>query len=144
MKVSCEIIKDLLPLYHDGACSKESCALVEAHLRDCQSCKEELGNYQAIFDCSASNLKDAKPIQAIASTWKKDKKVAFAKGTLMMCGLACLACIIAYNAIGTTVLEDGTLVEPFGFIPLFFLFALVGLVSGITLAVLKMAQRRKR
>lgn len=40
--VDCGIIRDLLPLYEDGAASEESQALVRAHLKDCPECREEL------------------------------------------------------------------------------------------------------
>lgn len=40
--VSCEVIRDLLPLYEDGAVSEESEELVRAHLKDCPACREEL------------------------------------------------------------------------------------------------------
>lgn len=42
MKLSCEIIKDMLPLYCDSICSEETKAAVEEHLTDCTSCSEEL------------------------------------------------------------------------------------------------------
>lgn len=42
MKISCEIIKDLLPLYLDGVCSNDSKVMVEEHLAECDSCKAEL------------------------------------------------------------------------------------------------------
>ena len=42
MKLSCEIIKDLLPLYCDSICSEETKAAVEEHLTDCVPCSEEL------------------------------------------------------------------------------------------------------
>lgn len=42
MKLSCELIKDLLPLYCDGICSGETKAAVEEHLTECGSCSEEL------------------------------------------------------------------------------------------------------
>ena len=35
----CEVIRDLLPLYQDGACSEESRGLVEAHLKECEDCR---------------------------------------------------------------------------------------------------------
>jgi predicted anti-sigma-YlaC factor YlaD len=41
MKVSCEIIKDLLPLYHDGVCSDDSRVMIDKHLLDCDNCKAE-------------------------------------------------------------------------------------------------------
>ena len=39
MKLSCNVIQDLLPLYHDGVCSDESRVLVEEHVRACESCR---------------------------------------------------------------------------------------------------------
>ena len=38
MKTDCNIIRDLLPLYADDACSDESRELVEAHLQECADC----------------------------------------------------------------------------------------------------------
>ena len=38
--MNCEIIKDLIPLYIDGCCSKESERAVEEHLNDCSECKK--------------------------------------------------------------------------------------------------------
>lgn len=38
MKLNCNVIKDLLPLYADQICSEESRGLVEEHLADCQDC----------------------------------------------------------------------------------------------------------
>ena len=47
---------------------------------------------------------------------------------MLMCILACLSCAVAYEAIGSHIAEDGRLVEPFGLIPLFWLFLLIGAV----------------
>lgn len=38
MKYSCELIRDLMPLYKDQACSRESAAAVEEHLTECADC----------------------------------------------------------------------------------------------------------
>lgn len=38
--MDCNIIKDLLPLYIDECCSKESADVVEEHLNECEECKE--------------------------------------------------------------------------------------------------------
>ncbi len=37
--MQCEIIRDLLPLYHDNACSPDSRVFVEEHLAGCASCQ---------------------------------------------------------------------------------------------------------
>ena len=38
MKVSCDVIRDLLPLYTDQAASADTVALVEEHLASCPAC----------------------------------------------------------------------------------------------------------
>ena len=43
MKVPCDVIRDLLPLYADEACSEESGKLVEEHLQECPDCSSMLG-----------------------------------------------------------------------------------------------------
>lgn len=40
--VSCEVIRDLLPLYEDDVVSEETAELVREHLKDCPACREEL------------------------------------------------------------------------------------------------------
>ena len=42
MKISCKIIQDLLPLYYDEVCSKESHELVKDHLSSCEECSNYL------------------------------------------------------------------------------------------------------
>ena len=39
MKVSCDVIQDLLPLYTDQAASADTVALVEEHLASCPACR---------------------------------------------------------------------------------------------------------
>ena len=42
MKISCDVIMDLLPLYYDGVCNDDSKKIVEEHLAECESCKSAL------------------------------------------------------------------------------------------------------
>lgn len=42
MKTECDVIRDLLPLYADDACSQQSRALVEEHLNECPVCSNML------------------------------------------------------------------------------------------------------
>ena len=39
MKLSCGIVRDLLPLYLDGAAGEESAEAVREHLEDCEECR---------------------------------------------------------------------------------------------------------
>lgn len=41
-KLSCDIIRDLLPLYKDHVCSEKSRELVDGHLKECESCQKLL------------------------------------------------------------------------------------------------------
>lgn len=40
-----------------------------------------------------------------------------------------IGCFIAYNIIGSEVAPDGTLIEPFGLIPIGYLFFFIGIIT---------------
>ena len=42
MKITCNIIEDLLPLYIDDMVSEDSRQLVEEHLKECAACRKML------------------------------------------------------------------------------------------------------
>ena len=42
MKISCDVIRDLLPLYVEDMVSTDSRKILEDHLRECHSCMEAL------------------------------------------------------------------------------------------------------
>lgn len=44
--IDCNIICDLLPLYIDHACSKQSADLVKAHLQSCEKCRQTFEDMQ--------------------------------------------------------------------------------------------------
>ena len=52
---SCDVIFDLLPLYVDGICSKESRNLVEEHIGECESCKNLLENMKLDINILSKN-----------------------------------------------------------------------------------------
>ena len=47
MKYPCNMIKDLLPLYHDAICSDESRTIVAEHLSECAECRQY---YEMLMD----------------------------------------------------------------------------------------------
>ncbi len=47
MKNSCDVIRDLLPLYADDACSNDSRKMVEEHLAECPDCGTVLRRLQS-------------------------------------------------------------------------------------------------
>ena len=48
--MNCNIVKDLIPLYIDRCCSKESEKVVEEHIRDCDDCKKLLEDMKSSSD----------------------------------------------------------------------------------------------
>ncbi len=50
MKYSCNVIKDLIPLYYDSACSQESKEIVEQHIEECQECRNYLEDLKKSSD----------------------------------------------------------------------------------------------
>ena len=53
MKISCEVLSDLLPLYTEGLLSNDSIELVESHIQECHGCKKEL---EAMGDSGNSGI----------------------------------------------------------------------------------------
>lgn len=131
MRLSCEVIRDLLPLYYDKVCSKESSLLIEEHLSDCSQCSDELQKLKINLEKPTISKGEIKFMKNISSRWKRDKRVAFTKGSMLVSALAAIICFIAYNFIGAKVLPDGTLVEPFALIPIGYIFILMFIISLI-------------
>lgn len=132
MKISCEVIGDLLPLYHDHVCSEDSTAIVEEHLKSCQNCRDALAEMDETF-LAEESFAEIEPARQAARALKKSKMAAFLKGGLLIAMIACVCCFVAYNLIGSYVAPDGTLVEPFYLIPLAWLFFLFGLLNALGL-----------
>lgn len=83
MKISCEIIQDLLPLYCDGVCSQDSKQAVESHLQGCEKCSADASFMKQDMETGSVRAKDVKTVQAAAAAWKKGKTRAFIKGCLI-------------------------------------------------------------
>lgn len=145
MKITCDIIKDLLPLYHDDVCSRDSCKMIEEHIDKCEDCRVELGKYDIEIK-GVNNMTEAKPLKEISKRWKEDKRSSFLKGMVVVSTIGCILSIIIYNVNGSYIDENGYLVEAFGFIPLAYLFGLIALISGIILmvnSIIKNSQKSK-
>lgn len=131
MRLSCEVIRDLLPLYYDKVCSEESSSLIEEHLAKCPQCVDELQKLKMNLENPAISDGKIRVMGNISEKWKRDKRVSFTKGSMLVSALAAMICFISYNVIGARVLPDGTLVEPFALIPIGYIFVLVFIISLI-------------
>ena len=59
MKHHCDVIMDLLPLYHDGVCSEKSREMVEEHLKECEECRRALEQIQKEISVPNASRKEA-------------------------------------------------------------------------------------
>ncbi len=80
MKLPCEMIQDLLPLYHDGVCSEVSTQLVQAHLQDCQNCQNVLKSIKSEIEVPKMEQTAAKGLISIQKGWKKSMVLSCMKG----------------------------------------------------------------
>ena len=71
MKLPCEMIQDLLPLYHDGVCSGVSKTLVTAHLKECPDCAGALKIIETELQMPKLEADEAKPLKTIKRRWQK-------------------------------------------------------------------------
>jgi len=83
MKITCKVIRDLLPLYHDDVCSDDSKVLVEEHLANCQSCKEELRRIESELSLHHVSPEVDGAKKAISSAWKSAKKKSYIRGAII-------------------------------------------------------------
>lgn len=90
MKVPCNIIEDLLPLYHDNVCSEESRAMVKEHLQTCEKCRTLLAMMDDNIE-EAALVNDDRPIRAMKKAWDRTKKKSFRRG--MRIGITVIAVI---------------------------------------------------
>ena len=60
MKISCDVIRDLLPLYVDEVLSNDSKTLVDEHIEQCESCRDELKKLSEdeVHSCAVNQIEN--------------------------------------------------------------------------------------
>ena len=108
MSVSCDIIKDLMPLYLDGVCSNDSKAVIDEHLVVCENCKAELQAMQNSFQLNSvgENLNEAEAIKNLSKRWKKGMKWSLLKGILITVLVIAALAIILYIFLDIKIIYD--------------------------------------
>lgn len=71
MKVTCNVIKDVLPLYLENMLSDDSCMMVEEHIEQCQECKNYLEEMRTFNEMPVD--RNTSPLLKIKSTLRKKK-----------------------------------------------------------------------
>lgn len=72
-KISCNIIRDILPLYVDGVVSEDTRTMVAEHLEQCGECRKQYECMKNKVEVPVEN--DIKPLQRFKTAWKKKKIV---------------------------------------------------------------------
>lgn len=94
MRNQCNIITDLLPLYHDGVCSEDSREFVAEHLSQCEACRklaEEIDREIA----APAKAEEIDALKGIKAGVRKGRKKAFFKG-LQVSLIALLLLVVVY------------------------------------------------
>ncbi len=71
MKVTCNVIKDVLPLYLENMLSDDSCIMVEEHIEQCQECKNYLNEVRTFNEMPVD--RNTSPLLKIKSKLRKKK-----------------------------------------------------------------------
>ena len=102
MKWSCNIIRDLMPLYIDGACSEESKKIIEEHLKECEECRAYLSsmNEENKIIERLSNEKEAQKIYS----FKVVKKRILRKQIIS--GIIAILIVVSISIATITVLKN--------------------------------------
>lgn len=66
----CELIQDMLPLYHDGVCSEVSRKLVASHLETCDKCTAVLEGMTAEMEMPRLESDETRPLKSIRRKWR--------------------------------------------------------------------------
>ena len=101
MDNTCEVVRDLLPLYVDGVCSEASRALADEHVRTCWSCADTLAKLRNSA-CEDSLRQE----RAEVLSPRKWRNRAFAVSCMLAAFLCVPACLTAVILSGR---EDGSL-----------------------------------
>ncbi len=129
MKQACEVIRDLLPLYVDGACSSASREMIEKHLAECGACSALLEAMKSNTCDKALQLEKEEVIARHARSQNR-RTLALGAGIAGMLCIPILVCLIVNLAVGHAL-------------DWFFIVLTAMMVLGSLLVVPLMAERRR-
>lgn len=101
IKISCEVVKDLLPLYVDDVLSDDSRELVEEHLKTCEECSSLYANLKGNDDfIHEKNRKDKAAIK------KVKQKIFIKRIATSFISALCIAAVAFGVFYGTVIKES--------------------------------------
>ena len=116
MRISCEVIQDLLPLYVDSVCSGDSAELVEGHMTECEACKQTYnvmrseGKAEELVQSEEFQKQQETSVKKIKKKWSKSKKIFLALGIVIGAGLIFLLAkmLMVFGVIGVLMIDSAT------------------------------------
>ena len=89
---TCNIVRDLLPLYYDDVCSPSSKRLVEKHLKTCEKCQN---TYNELKNDSIDSMIKKEADSVLKQHEKKEKSAAYKTGVIIA-GLLLIPILITF------------------------------------------------
>lgn len=90
-KITCNVIKDLIPLYKENLCSPESCSLIEMHIGGCKCCRDFAENYMEEKVKGLVNSGEQEPFRNVNRKLKRYHRIVIILtallGTIILCML---------------------------------------------------------
>ena len=100
-KITCEVVKDLLPLYVDDVLSSDSRALVEEHLKTCDECADLCKNMKGNDSLAITKNKNDK-----AAIKKIKKKIQTKRIITALVSALCIAAVAFGIFYGVVIKES--------------------------------------
>lgn len=93
-EISCNTIKDILPLYVDEVVSDDTRNIVSKHLEYCENCRKKYESMKSEVSIPIEN--NAKPLKQFKNAWKRKKIVLICSTVIITVAIVCCA-IFAFN-----------------------------------------------
>ena len=120
MKISCNMIRDILPLYVEDMASQDTRDLVEEHIASCENCKKRLEEMKTFEEPPVDT--DIAPLRNIQNTLRKKKLQTIILSVMVTLVFAVVTiaylttpAYISYNENAVSIIEkdDGTVLLNF-------------------------------
>ncbi|MBA2174850.1 zf-HC2 domain-containing protein [Halobacillus locisalis] len=120
MKISCNVIKDILPLYAEDMVSQDTRDLVEDHIDSCENCKKHLEEMRTFEEPPVDT--DIAPLKNIQNTLRRKKlqTILFSVMVTLVFAVVTIAYLttpayLPYNEDAVSIIEkdDGTVLLNF-------------------------------
>ena len=103
---NCFLIKDLLPLYIDDLCSKDSTKIIKNHLETCSECRKEYEQLTNQPEIKVVNDTSTELIKGVGKMFKKDKKKAIIRTISVFLVLIILLGVFAFLKVPLMLYEN--------------------------------------